>query len=128
MVPPKQSRIPRHDARAAPRNRPRSVSAVDAVVRRPYIHSPPGLRKLFLLCLVETKMNYRPKPGLNVPIITVLDDSGRVIADAERQRIMEIEVAEVRRINADRIADCGLRTADRGENSRPENRSLRLEN
>jgi dihydrodipicolinate synthase/N-acetylneuraminate lyase len=90
-------------------------------------------------------MNYSPKPGLNVPIITVLDDSGRVIADeqrrvirhivqngygadvifgvgttgewnripnAERQRMMEIEVAEVRRINADRIEDCG-------ENSRP---------
>ncbi|HEY7181331.1 MAG TPA: dihydrodipicolinate synthase family protein [Blastocatellia bacterium] len=94
-------------------------------------------------------MNYRPKPGLNVPIITVLDDSGRVIADeqrrvirhivqngygadvifgagttgewnrianAERQRIMEIEVAEVRRINADRIEDCG-------ENSLPATRN-----
>jgi dihydrodipicolinate synthase/N-acetylneuraminate lyase len=78
-------------------------------------------------------MNYTPKPGLNVPVITVLDDSGRVIADdqrrvirhvvqngygadvifgvgttgewnrianVERQRIMEIEVNEVRRINA----------------------------
>jgi dihydrodipicolinate synthase/N-acetylneuraminate lyase len=90
-------------------------------------------------------MNYAPKRGLNVPIITVLDDSGRVIADeqrrvirhvvqngygadvvfgvgttgewnrianTERQRIMEIEVDEVRRINAQRIADCGLRIAD----------------
>ncbi|HEU0177818.1 MAG TPA: dihydrodipicolinate synthase family protein [Blastocatellia bacterium] len=78
-------------------------------------------------------MNYKPKPGLNVPVITVLDDSGRVLADeqrrvirhvvqkgygadvifgvgttgewnrianAERQRIMEIEIDEVRRINA----------------------------
>jgi dihydrodipicolinate synthase/N-acetylneuraminate lyase len=95
-------------------------------------------------------MNYAPKPGLNAPVITVLDDSGRVIADeqrrvirhivqngygadvvfgvgttgewnrianAERQRIMEIEVDEVRRINAERIADCGLRIADCGENS-----------
>jgi len=85
-------------------------------------------------------MNYTLKSGLNVPVITVLDDSGRVIADeqrrvirhvvqngygadvvfgvgttgewnrianAERQRIMEIEVDEVRRINAMRIADCG---------------------
>jgi dihydrodipicolinate synthase/N-acetylneuraminate lyase len=101
---------------------------------------------------VEKKMNYTPKPGLNAPVITVLDDSGRVIADeqrrvirhvvqngygadvifgvgttgewnrianAERQRIMEIEVEEVRRINAAPIADCGLRIADRGENSRP---------
>jgi dihydrodipicolinate synthase/N-acetylneuraminate lyase len=94
---------------------------------------------------VEKEMSYTPKPGLNVPVITVLDDSGRVIADeqrrvirhvvqngygadvafgvgttgewnrianAERQRIMEIEVNEVRRVNAERIADCG-------ENSRP---------
>jgi dihydrodipicolinate synthase/N-acetylneuraminate lyase len=90
-------------------------------------------------------MSYTPKPGLNVPVITVLDDSGRVIAEeqrrvirhvvqngygadvvfgvgttgewnrianAERQRIMEIEVDEVRRINAVGIAD-------RSENSRP---------
>jgi len=90
-------------------------------------------------------MNYTPKSGLNVPVITVLDDSGRVIADeqrrvirhvvqngygadvvfgvgttgewnrianAERQHIMEIEVDEVRRINAVRIADCS-------ENSHP---------
>jgi dihydrodipicolinate synthase/N-acetylneuraminate lyase len=82
---------------------------------------------------VEKKMNYTPKSGLNVPVITVLDDSGRVIADeqrrvirhvvqdgygadvvfgvgttgewnrianAERQRIMEIMVDEVRHINA----------------------------
>lgn len=81
-------------------------------------------------------MNYTPKPGLNIPVITVLDDSGKVIADeqrrvirhavqdgcgadvifgvgttgewnrlanAERQRIMEIEVDEVRRINAGRL-------------------------
>jgi dihydrodipicolinate synthase/N-acetylneuraminate lyase len=79
-------------------------------------------------------MNYTPKAGLNVPTITVLDESGRVIeseqrrvfrhvvqngygadvifgvgttgewnriANAERQRIMEIEVDEVRRINAE---------------------------
>ena len=97
-------------------------------------------------------MNYTPKPGLNVPVITVLDDSSRVIAgeqrrvirhvvqngygadvifgvgttgewnrvaNAERQRIMEIEVNEVRRVNAVGIADCGLRIADCGENSRP---------
>ena len=90
-------------------------------------------------------MNYTPKPGLNVPVITVLDDSGRVIADgqrqvirhvvqngygadvvfgvgttgewnrianAERRRIMEIEVDEVRRINAMLIAECGMRNAD----------------
>ena len=83
-------------------------------------------------------MNYTPKPGLNVPVITVLDDSGKVIADeqrrivrhvvqngygadvifgvgttgewnrianAERQRIMEIEIDEVRRINAKRNAE-----------------------
>ncbi|HEY8460354.1 MAG TPA: dihydrodipicolinate synthase family protein [Blastocatellia bacterium] len=81
-------------------------------------------------------MNYAPKSGLNVPIISVLDDSGKVIADqqrqvirhvvqngygadvifgvgttgewnrlanAERQRIMEIEVDEVRNINAERL-------------------------
>jgi len=29
-------------------------------------------------------MNYTPKSGLNVPVITVLDDSGRVIADGQR--------------------------------------------
>src|SRR5215510_6003235 len=85
-------------------------------------------------------MNYAPRSGLNIPVITVLDDSGRVIADeqrrvirhvvqngygadivfgvgttgewnrianAERQRIMGIEVNEVRRINAAGIADCG---------------------
>jgi dihydrodipicolinate synthase/N-acetylneuraminate lyase len=79
-------------------------------------------------------MNYTLRRGLNVPVITVLDDAGRVIADeqrrvfrhvaqngygadvifgagttgewnrianAERQRVMEIEVDEVRRINAE---------------------------
>ncbi|MGH9939472.1 MAG: dihydrodipicolinate synthase family protein, partial [Blastocatellia bacterium] len=78
-------------------------------------------------------MNYTPKPGLNVPVVSVLDDSGKVIeneqrrvfrhvvqngsgadvifgvgttgewnriANTERQRIMEIEVDEVRKINA----------------------------
>src|SRR5215471_20726724 len=82
-------------------------------------------------------MNYTPKPGLNVPVITVLDDSGRVIADeqrrvirhviqngygadvifgvgttgewnrldnVERQRLIEIEVDEVRRANLDLVA------------------------
>ena len=96
-------------------------------------------------------MNYTLKSGLNVPVITVLDDSGRVIADeqrlvvrhvvqngygadvvfgvgttgewnrianAERQRIMEIEVNEVRRINAERR---GWRMEDRG--SRIEDRT-----
>jgi dihydrodipicolinate synthase/N-acetylneuraminate lyase len=99
---------------------------------------------------VEKKMNYAPKPGLNVPVITVLDDSGRVIADeqrrivrhvvqngygadvvfgvgttgewnrianVERQRIMEVEVDEVRRINAElrgsRIEDRGSRIEGR---------------
>ena len=79
-------------------------------------------------------MNYTPKPGLNVPVITVLDDSGRLVADeqrrvfrhvvqngygadvifgvgttgewnrianAERQRIMEVEIDELRKINAE---------------------------
>jgi dihydrodipicolinate synthase/N-acetylneuraminate lyase len=99
-------------------------------------------------------MNYTPKSGLNVPVITVLDDSGRVIADeqrrvirhvvqngygadvvfgvgttgewnrianAERQRIMEIEVDEVRRINAEqrgaRIEDRRSRIGDRTDNA-----------
>ncbi|MGE0127272.1 MAG: dihydrodipicolinate synthase family protein [Blastocatellales bacterium] len=81
-------------------------------------------------------MSYTPKPGLNVPVITVLDDSGRVIeneqrrvfrhvvqngygadvifgvgttgewnriANGERQRIMEIEVDEIRGINAELV-------------------------
>jgi dihydrodipicolinate synthase/N-acetylneuraminate lyase len=98
---------------------------------------------------VEKKMNYTPKSGLNVPVITVLDDSGRVIADeqrrvirhvvqngygadvvfgvgttgewnrianAERQRKMEIEVSEVRRINALRIADCGMKDVSQSGN------------
>jgi dihydrodipicolinate synthase/N-acetylneuraminate lyase len=79
-------------------------------------------------------MNYTLKRGLNIPVITVLDEAGRVIADeqrrvfrhvaqngygadiifgagttgewnrianAERQRVMEIEVDEAQRINAD---------------------------
>src|SRR5215510_10241582 len=83
-------------------------------------------------------MQYQLRHGLNVPTISVLDDSGRVIAaeqrrvfrhvvqhgygadmifgvgttgewnriaNAERQRIMEIEVDEVRRINALRNAE-----------------------
>src|SRR5262249_36605710 len=137
------------DAQAAGRNRPRSVAAVDAVIRRPHVHAPSRLRRLFLLRLVEKKMSYAPKRGLNVPVITVLDDSGRVIADeqlqvirhviqngygadvafgvgttgewnrianAERQRIMEIEVDEVRRLNAVRIADYGLRDANSRRN------------
>jgi dihydrodipicolinate synthase/N-acetylneuraminate lyase len=95
-------------------------------------------------------MNYAPKPGLNAPVITVLDDSGRVIADeqrrvirhvvqngygadvvfgvgttgewnrianSERQRIMDVEVDEVRRINAElrgsRIGDRGSRIEGR---------------
>jgi dihydrodipicolinate synthase/N-acetylneuraminate lyase len=98
-------------------------------------------------------MNYKPKSGLNVPVITVLDDSGRVIADeqrrvirhvvqngygadivfgvgttgewnrianAERRRIMEIEVDEVRRINAMRNAECGMRDVSRPGNPHPE--------
>jgi dihydrodipicolinate synthase/N-acetylneuraminate lyase len=105
---------------------------------------------------VEKKMNYKPKSGLNVPVITVLDDSGRVIADgqrrvirhvvqngygadivfgvgttgewnrianAERRRIMEIEVDEVRRINAMLIAECRTRNAEcvMRDGSRPGN-------
>jgi hypothetical protein len=35
-------------------------------------------------------MNYTPRPGLNVPIITVLDDSGKVIADQQRQVIRHV--------------------------------------
>jgi dihydrodipicolinate synthase/N-acetylneuraminate lyase len=103
---------------------------------------------------VEKKMNYKPKSGLNVPVITVLDDSGRVIAEgqrrvirhvvqngygadvvfgvgttgewnrianAERRRIMEIEVDEVRRINAVRIADCGMKEVSQPGNPQPEN-------
>jgi dihydrodipicolinate synthase/N-acetylneuraminate lyase len=98
-------------------------------------------------------MNYTPKRGLNVPVVTVLDDSGRVICDeqrkvirhvvqngygadvifgagttgewnrianAERQRVMEIEVDEVRRINASLIADCGLKEASRLESGNPQ--------
>jgi len=98
-------------------------------------------------------MNYKPKSGLNVPVITVLDDSGRVIADgqrrvirhvvqngygadivfgvgttgewnrianAERRRIMEIEVDEVRRINAMLIAECGMRDISRPGNPQSE--------
>jgi dihydrodipicolinate synthase/N-acetylneuraminate lyase len=86
------------------------------------------------LRFVEKKMSYILKRGLNVPVITVLDDAGRVIADqqrrvfrhivqngygadvifgvgttgewnrmanSERQRVMEIEVDEVRQINAE---------------------------
>jgi dihydrodipicolinate synthase/N-acetylneuraminate lyase len=102
---------------------------------------------------VEKEMNYTPKSGLNVPVITVLDDSGRVIADgqrrvirhvvqngygadvifgvgttgewnrianAERRRIMEIEVDEVRRINASLIAECGMKDVSQLGNPQPE--------
>jgi dihydrodipicolinate synthase/N-acetylneuraminate lyase len=90
-------------------------------------------------------MNYAPRSGLNVPVITVLDDSGRVIANeqrqvirhvvqngygadvifgvgttgewnrlanAERQRIMEIEVDEVRSINAERLESSSARSVE----------------
>jgi dihydrodipicolinate synthase/N-acetylneuraminate lyase len=102
---------------------------------------------------VEKEMNYTPKRGLNVPVVTVLDDSGRVICDqqrkvirhvvqkgygadvvfgagttgewnrianAERQRVMEIEVDEIRRINASLIADCGLKDASQPESGNPQ--------
>ncbi|MGH9798747.1 MAG: dihydrodipicolinate synthase family protein, partial [Blastocatellia bacterium] len=79
-------------------------------------------------------MSHAPRTGLNIPAVTVVDDSGRVIADqqrrvfrhlvqngrgadvifgvgttgewnrltnAERLRVMEIQVDEVRRINAE---------------------------
>jgi dihydrodipicolinate synthase/N-acetylneuraminate lyase len=79
-------------------------------------------------------MNYTPKQGLNVPVITALDDSGKLIADdqrrvfrhvvqngygadvifgvgttgewnrianTERQRIMEVEIDELRKINTE---------------------------
>jgi dihydrodipicolinate synthase/N-acetylneuraminate lyase len=106
-------------------------------------------------------MNYTPRSGLNIPVITVLDDSGRVIADeqrriirhvvqngygadvvfgvgttgewnrianAERRRIMEIEVDEVRRINAvrceSRIEDRGSKIEDRVGRSILDPRSL----
>lgn len=79
-------------------------------------------------------MNYIPRPGLNIPVVTIVDDGGRVIeseqrrvlrhvvqdgygADVifgvgttgewnrlennERQRIIEIQVDEMRTINAD---------------------------
>jgi len=82
-------------------------------------------------------MNYSPRAGLNIPTITVLDGSGRVIPDEqrrvfrhvvqegygadvifgvgttgewnrisnpERQRIIEIEIDEVRKINLDLAA------------------------
>jgi dihydrodipicolinate synthase/N-acetylneuraminate lyase len=99
-------------------------------------------------------MNYSPRPGLNVPVITVLDDSGKVIAEeqrqvirhvvqngygadvifgvgttgewnrlanAERQRIMEIEVDEIRGINAERrrsrMEDRGSRIEDRTDDA-----------
>ncbi|HKC84398.1 MAG TPA: dihydrodipicolinate synthase family protein [Blastocatellia bacterium] len=110
-------------------------------------------------------MNYTPKSGLNVPVITVLDDSGRVIADeqrrvirhvvqngygadvvfgvgttgewnrianAERKRIMEIEVDEVRRINAEQrgsiVEDRGSRIGDRTDNAIFDPRSSILDN
>jgi dihydrodipicolinate synthase/N-acetylneuraminate lyase len=102
---------------------------------------------------VEKKMNYTPKSGLNVPVITVLDDFGRVIADeqrrvirhvvqngygadvvfgvgttgewnrianAERRRIVEIEVDEVRRINAMMIAECGMKDVSQPGNQQSE--------
>jgi dihydrodipicolinate synthase/N-acetylneuraminate lyase len=80
----------------------------------------------------DRRMNYTLKRGLNIPVITVLDETGRVIeeeqrrvlrhvvqdgcgadivfgvgttgewnrlSNAQRQRVMEIEVEEVRRIN-----------------------------
>jgi dihydrodipicolinate synthase/N-acetylneuraminate lyase len=98
-------------------------------------------------------MNYTLKSGLNVPVITVLDDSGRVIADeqrrvirhvvqngygadvifgagttgewnrianVERRRIMEIEVDEVRRVNAMMIAECGMKDVSQPGNPQPE--------
>src|SRR5262249_48680276 len=108
-------------------------------------------------------MNYTPKRGLNVPVITVLDDSGRVIADeqrrvirhvvqngygadvifgvgttgewnrlanAERQRIMEVEVDEVRRINAEwrgsRVEERGAGIEGRTEGAILDLRSLLL--
>jgi dihydrodipicolinate synthase/N-acetylneuraminate lyase len=90
-------------------------------------------------------MNYAPRSGLNVPVITVLDDSGKVIANeqrqvirhvvqngygadvifgvgttgewnrlanAERQRIMEIEVDEVRSINAERLESSSAQSVE----------------
>lgn len=84
------------------------------------------------------RMNYVLKRGLNVPAVTIVDETGRVLAEeqrrlfrhlaqngygadeifgvgttgewnrlsnAERQRVMEIEVEEVRRINAEIAAD-----------------------
>jgi dihydrodipicolinate synthase/N-acetylneuraminate lyase len=38
----------------------------------------------------EKEMNYAPKSGLNVPVITVLDDSGRVIADEQRRVVRHV--------------------------------------
>src|SRR5215468_3306293 len=110
-------------------------------------------------------MNYTPKSGLNIPVITVLDDSGKVIADeqrrvirhvvqngygadvvfgvgttgewnrianAERKRIMEIEVDEVRRINAEQrgsiVEDRGSRIGDRTDNAIFDPRSSILDN
>lgn len=79
-------------------------------------------------------MNYRPRAGLNIPVVTIVDDGGRVIeseqrrllrhvvqdgygadvifgvgttgewnrlTNGERQRAIEIEIDEMRRINRD---------------------------
>ena len=118
---------------------------LDAVIRRSDLHAPSRIGKLFLLRLVEKKMNYTPKPGLNVPVITVLDDSGKLIAEeqrrvlrhviqngygadvifgvgttgewnrianTERQRIMEVEIDELRKINSE-LRDCNRQSAIR---------------
>ncbi|MGH9836479.1 MAG: dihydrodipicolinate synthase family protein [Blastocatellia bacterium] len=94
-------------------------------------------------------MNYTLKRGLNVPVITALDDAGRVIAgdqrrvfrhvaqngygadvifgvgttgewnrlaNTERQRVMEIEVDEARRINSE-IATSNPQSAIRNPQS-----------
>jgi dihydrodipicolinate synthase/N-acetylneuraminate lyase len=35
-------------------------------------------------------MNYSPRPGLNVPIVTIVDDTGKIIADEQRRVIRHV--------------------------------------
>jgi dihydrodipicolinate synthase/N-acetylneuraminate lyase len=81
-----------------------------------------------LIHLLETTMNYTLKRGLNVPVVTVLDEMGRVIENEQRRVIQHVlQVDDRRSYGANVIFGVGT-TGEWNRISNPERqRSMQIE-